>query len=142
MPQQQMPPAAPWDITHGQDHPCISEGCFCPKDPRAKVSPRRPQGLHSLILLPGPFTSSQPPPIHFPSAPQATESKVSKFGAILHSSGFAFFLPSFIIAPLPLLKSWQNYCCVLAREKRLARYCQLYSQNSGVFSSHGRESCC
>lgn len=52
-----------------------------------------------------------------------------------------FFYTLVITAPLPLLQGWQNCSCVLAWGKRLARYCQLHSQNSGVFSIHSRESC-
>lgn len=128
--------------------PCLSEGGFCPKKPMAEVNPRRHQALYSLVLIPGPFASNQHPPIHSPSASEATESKeVSKCGTILHSSGlfclgcFVFFHPFFIIAPLPLLKGWQNYSCLLAREKCLTRYCQFHSQNSTVFSGRARKSC-
>jgi len=81
---------------------CLSEGCFCPKDPRAEVSPSRVQCHNSPVLLPGPSTSSQPPPVPFPSAPEATESKeVSKIGAILHSSRLVFF-PSVLSLSFPL----------------------------------------
>lgn len=94
--------------------PSLSEGCFCPKKPMAEVNPRRHQALYSPVLIPGPSASSQHPPIHSPSASEATKSKeVSKCGTILHSSGL-FCLGCFVLFSSILSLSLLLFPCLRA----------------------------